>query len=199
MRAWLPALVVALTGALLLVGCGGSGVSSKSGPRLVGPNEFAAAVAEPGRVTINVHVPDEGSIAGTDLSIPFDRIEARKSALPGTSTPLAVYCRSGRMSAIAVRPWFASATGTWSSLRAESSPGRPPARSFFLPKAALPACRSPWRGPPLRAFACRPVRRQRRAPEGRRAADRAPRRDAARARGLARAGPRSSSRPCSPP
>jgi rhodanese-related sulfurtransferase len=103
MRARLPALAVALTGALLLAGCGGSGESSGSGPRLAGPDEFAAAVAEPGRVTINVHVPDEGSIAGTDLSIPFDRIAARKSVLPGTSTPLAVYCRSGHMSAIAVR------------------------------------------------------------------------------------------------
>ncbi len=53
-------------------------------------------------MTINVHVPDEGSIAGTDLWIPFDQIAARRDELPSTSTPLAVYCRSGRMSAIAV-------------------------------------------------------------------------------------------------
>jgi len=57
---------------------------------------------EPGRVTVNVHVPDEGSISGTDLWIPFDEVAARESELPDPSTPLAVYCRSGRMSAIAV-------------------------------------------------------------------------------------------------
>jgi len=56
---------------------------------------------EPGRVTVNVHVPDEGSISGTDLWIPFDEVAARKSELPDPATPLAVYCRSGRMSAIA--------------------------------------------------------------------------------------------------
>lgn len=40
---------------------------------------------------------------GTDLAIPFDQIAARKSELPALTTPLAVYCRSGRMSAIAVQ------------------------------------------------------------------------------------------------
>jgi phage shock protein E len=70
--------------------------------RLVGPREFAAAVAEPGRVTINVHVPDVGDIAGTDVSIPFDQIDVQLQRLPADrSTPLAIYCRTGRMSAIA--------------------------------------------------------------------------------------------------
>lgn len=54
-------------------------------------------------MTINVHVPDEGSIRGTDLWIPFDAVEARREELPPPATPLAVYCRSGRMSAIAVK------------------------------------------------------------------------------------------------
>lgn len=69
---------------------------------LVGPEEFAARVAEHEVVTINVHVPDEGSIAGTDVWIPFDQV-ATSTALPqDRSTPLAVYCRSGNMSADAV-------------------------------------------------------------------------------------------------
>lgn len=73
-------------------------------PRLVAPAAFAKAVAQKGTVTINVHVPDEGSLAGTDLWIPFDRVAASRTRLPATkTTPLAVYCRSGRMSAIAVR------------------------------------------------------------------------------------------------
>lgn len=69
---------------------------------LVDPDTFAAAVAQPTRVTVNVHVPFEGAIEGTDLSIPYDQINADAGRLPkDRSTPLAIYCRSGRMSAIA--------------------------------------------------------------------------------------------------
>lgn len=69
---------------------------------LVGPDEFAAAIAAPGRVTVNVHVPFEGDIVGTDLSIPFDQIAAQADRLPADrKTGLAIYCRSGPMSAIA--------------------------------------------------------------------------------------------------
>lgn len=68
----------------------------------VDPDEFAAAIADPARVTINVHVPYEGDISGTDVSIPFDQITAQADRLPAQrNTPLAVYCRTGRMSAIA--------------------------------------------------------------------------------------------------
>ncbi|KUH64640.1 sulfurtransferase [Mycolicibacterium novocastrense] len=71
-------------------------------PRSVGPSEFAEAIAAPERVTINVHVPYEGDITGTDLSIPFDQIETSIGRLPSVrNTPLAVYCRTGRMSTIA--------------------------------------------------------------------------------------------------
>ena len=75
---------------------------SRSAARLIGPDEFATAVAGIDTVTINVHVPYEGDIAGTDLTIPFDQIETQINKLPTPrSTPLAVYCRSGRMSLIA--------------------------------------------------------------------------------------------------
>ncbi len=70
------------------------------GHRILEASEFAAAVAEPARVTINVHVPYEGDIPGTDLSIPFDQITLQAAKLPvDRSTPLAIYCRSGPMSA----------------------------------------------------------------------------------------------------
>lgn len=70
--------------------------------RSVGPREFAEIITEPGRVTMNVHIPYEGDIAGTDLSMPFDQIQARSDALPQErATPVAVYCRSGRMSQVA--------------------------------------------------------------------------------------------------
>ena len=86
--------------ALLAAGCGGA--EEEPPARLVAPDGFAAAISEPGRVTINVHVPDEGSLQGTDLWIPFDTVDLRRDELPPPATPLAVYCRSGRMSALAV-------------------------------------------------------------------------------------------------
>jgi len=104
-------------GVLALSGCGAShpadatitlGTTSASGTdassRLLDPGRFAAAVAEQRRVTINVHVPFEGAIPGTDLMIPYDRVGADHGRLPADrATPLAIYCRSGRMSAIAAR------------------------------------------------------------------------------------------------
>lgn len=48
----------------------------------VDPDEFAAAIADPARMTINVHVPYEGDISGTDVSIPFDQITAQADRLP---------------------------------------------------------------------------------------------------------------------
>ena len=49
-----------------------------------------------------MHVPDQGSLPGTDLAVPFDQITARAAELPHErSTPLAIYCMTGNMSAIA--------------------------------------------------------------------------------------------------
>ncbi|MFV9632905.1 rhodanese-like domain-containing protein [Mycobacterium neumannii] len=75
-----------------------------SAARMVDPGEFAAAIAEPNRVTVNVHVPFEGDIPGTDLSIPFDQIAAQAELLPtDRRTALAIYCRSGPMSTVAAQ------------------------------------------------------------------------------------------------
>lgn len=70
--------------------------------RLLEPAAFAAAVNDPRTVTIDVHVPFAGAVAGTDLFVPYDQIRAQTDRLPtDRSTPLAIYCRSGRMSAAA--------------------------------------------------------------------------------------------------
>lgn len=89
---------IAVAPLLVVAGCGAGDREAT----LVDPDTFAAAVDKPGRVTVNVHVPFEGDIAGTDLSVPYNRIRPQAEKLPVPGTPLAVYCRSGSMSADAV-------------------------------------------------------------------------------------------------
>jgi phage shock protein E len=78
--------------------------SAPTASHLVDPAAFATAIATKGTVTIDVHVPFEGKIAGTNLMIPYTDIAAQASKLPADHhTELAIYCRTGVMSAIAAK------------------------------------------------------------------------------------------------
>lgn len=70
----------------------------------ISPDELNTMLANKDFVFINVHIPFEGNIANTDLSIPYDQItdSSYLSQLPADKTAkIVLYCRSGRMSAIA--------------------------------------------------------------------------------------------------
>ncbi|KHO21093.1 sulfurtransferase [Mycolicibacterium setense] len=103
----------AIVAAVALASCGAStdrpsAGSIKSGAaniahhRLVDADEFATTIGEFDTLTVNVHVPYQGDIPGTDLSIPFDRVAEQSDRLPSDrGATIAIYCRTGPMSATA--------------------------------------------------------------------------------------------------
>lgn len=102
-------IVLATVAVLVFAGCANgstpaTGDSTFTGPaaRLLDPARFKAEAAQ--RFLVNVHIPDEGNIDGTDARIPFDQVRQQISKFPADkNAPIALYCKSGRMSAIAAK------------------------------------------------------------------------------------------------
>lgn len=72
-------------------------------PTRLDPAAFARELDSIGTVVVNVHTPYEGEIPGTDAFIAFDRVAGHAGLPADKQTRVALYCRSGRMSAIAAR------------------------------------------------------------------------------------------------
>ena len=103
-------LILLFLSVVVLVGCQSKSVTSEAvkvtggSYQNVTPAELNTMLKSKDFVFINVHIPFAGNIADTDLSIPYDQISTSEnlSQLPADkSAKIVLYCRSGRMSAIA--------------------------------------------------------------------------------------------------
>jgi len=118
-------------GALLLAGCGAgqpdngsrssdsaeeaaSTDSTSTGEKVsvpggsfvrLSPGELKDSLEDKDFAFVNVHIPFEGDISGTDLSIPYDEIGQKENLdrLPNKDAQIVLYCRSGSMSSEAAR------------------------------------------------------------------------------------------------
>lgn len=133
------AMVLAIVGyfALGMPGMDHGGESSMNGMdmdvegvrvRLFGPDEFDRALTAPSSTLMNVHVPYEGQIAGTDLFVPYDELDATQLPQDKAAT-LLIYCMSGNMSAEAAQTLsamgFTDIVELDGGMRAWSASGRP--------------------------------------------------------------------------
>jgi len=103
-------LFLLLLSVAVLVGCQSKSVTGETvtvtggSYQNVAPAELNTMLKSKDFVFVNVHIPFAGNIANTDLSIPYDQISTSEnlSQLPADkSAKIVLYCRSGRMSAIA--------------------------------------------------------------------------------------------------
>lgn len=85
--------LLAMTAVLALSACGSDG----AGWARVEPQVLAERLPSDGIFLVNVHVPDEGEIPGTDAFIPYTELASRMDELPSDGS-LVIYCRSGNMS-----------------------------------------------------------------------------------------------------
>ncbi|HLC64450.1 MAG TPA: rhodanese-like domain-containing protein [Patescibacteria group bacterium] len=68
----------------------------------VGPWDLATMLEAKDFTLVDVHIPEQAHIPGTDLFIPYDEINEKLSLLPeDKQAKIVLYCRSGSMSRLA--------------------------------------------------------------------------------------------------
>lgn len=133
-------MLVLLTASALAGACGDGGdgtvgdgtatVAADDAIQLLGPDAFSAYVEEhPDAPVVNVHVPYEGHLPGTDAFVPFDEIGGWEALPADRTAPIVLYCRSGSMSATAAETLAAAGYTNLIDLdggmRAWTASGRP--------------------------------------------------------------------------
>jgi hypothetical protein len=92
-----PKFFIFLLAGILISGCIDGNVIKN-----LNPGEFAEVILKEDTFVLDVRMPEEEHIPGTDATIAHDQLELNKDLLPkDKSTPIAVYCKSGRRSALA--------------------------------------------------------------------------------------------------
>jgi rhodanese-related sulfurtransferase len=76
--------------------------SAASNPALITVEELNTMLEDKDFTFVNVHIPYDGEIAGTDVHIPYNEVEDYANQLPqDKEAKIVLYCRSGPMSAAA--------------------------------------------------------------------------------------------------
>lgn len=109
---------VLVMAASLLAACSSTdeGVSGQAW-NMITPQELSDMLASEDVYLVNVHVPVEGEIPGTDADISYTEIASRIDELPTSGAPkLVIYCRSGNMSNQAAQDLVAAGVTGFSEL-----------------------------------------------------------------------------------
>ncbi|EKE13396.1 MAG: rhodanese protein [uncultured bacterium] len=93
-------LAIVVIGSVLLISRQGKSKSEvKNKVRLVKSLEFSVLAKDEKNFLLDVHVPEQTHIPGTDAFIPYNEISLNLDKFPeDKSTPILVYCRTGTMS-----------------------------------------------------------------------------------------------------
>jgi rhodanese-related sulfurtransferase len=79
-------------------------VSAENGGYMqLSPAALERQLGRSGALLVNVHVPHDGELPGTDLFVPFNRVANYWAWPRKKNVQIVVYCRSGAMSTVAAR------------------------------------------------------------------------------------------------
>ena len=68
------------------------------------PSEFGERITGKDAFIVDVHIPEQEHLNGTDLFIPYNRIKQHIGDFPSDkNTPIYLYCKSGHMANVAAR------------------------------------------------------------------------------------------------
>ena len=98
-------IVAACTNQPSVLAPSGTETSSKNadGYVKISAEQLAEQMDDQDLTLVNVHIPYEGDLPETDLSIPYNEIAGHLDQLPDLDAPIVVYCVSGGMSMVAAK------------------------------------------------------------------------------------------------